>query len=69
MTLEKNQINNTGDQTMELTLVLTISELILKHGVPMALQLIKDWNVENPTLEDILELKKRVPRPSTYFEK
>jgi len=57
------------DKEMELTLVLTITELILKHGVPMAINLIKDWNIEGePTLEDILELKNRVPKPSTYFE-
>jgi len=57
-------------QQMELTLVLTISELILRHGIPMAMQLVKDWNIEGePTLEDILELKNRVPKPSTYFEK
>jgi hypothetical protein len=56
-------------QKMELALVLSISELIMKHGVPLALQLIKDWDVKDPTLEDVMELKKRVPRPSTYFEK
>ena len=55
-------------QKMELALVLSISELIMKHGVPLALQLIKDWDVKDPTLEDILELKNRVPRPETYFE-
>ena len=56
-------------QKMELALVLSISELVMKHGVPLALQLIKDWDVKDPTLEDIMELKKRVPRPETYFEK
>jgi len=53
---------------MELAIILSISELIMKHGIPVALQLVKDWNVENPTMEDIMELKNRVPRPSTYFE-
>lgn len=54
---------------MELALVLSISELIVKHGIPIALQLLKDWDVKEPTLEDIMELKKRVPPPSSYFKK
>jgi hypothetical protein len=54
---------------IELNLVMTISEMILNHGIPMALQLIKDWNIEGePTLEDILALKQRVPKPSSYFD-
>ena len=56
------------EKKVELALIVSISELVLKHGVPLALQLVKDWNVENPTLEDIEQLKNRVPRPSTYFD-
>jgi len=55
-------------QKMELALILSISELVLKHGVPLALQLVKDWEVTEPTLDDIEQLKKRVPPPSSYFE-
>ncbi len=56
------------EKKVELALIVSISELVLKHGVPLALQLVKDWDVKDPTLEDIQELKNRVPRPSSYFE-
>lgn len=45
-----------------------IFELVLKYGVPGALEIVRAWDVENPTLEDIEALKKKVPRPETYFE-
>jgi len=54
---------------MELALVATISELILKYGVPAALQILKEWEVTDPTLDDIAALRNRVPKPETYFEK
>ena len=56
------------NKKIELSLIVSISELILKHGVPMALQLMKDWEVTDPTIEDIQQLKNRVPKPSSYFE-
>ena len=52
----------------ELALAVAFAQLLLKYGVPATLQIMRDWQVTNPTLEDIEELKKRVPRPETYFE-
>lgn len=54
---------------MELALVTAIGEMVLKYGVPAALQIMKEWEVIEPTLEDIAALRERVPRPGTYFEK
>lgn len=56
------------DKKVELALIVSISELVLKHGVPLALQLVKDWDVSDPTMEDIQNLKNRVPKPSSYFD-
>ena len=50
-------------------LALVIIELILKYGAAAVVSLIKGWEVENPTIEDIEALGQRVPRPETYFEK
>ena len=54
---------------MELALVTAIGELVLKYGVPTALQIMREWEVTDPTMEDIIELKNRVPRAETYFQK
>ena len=54
---------------VEATLITTIGELILKYGVPAALQILKEWEVSDPTLEDIMALRDRVPKPETFFEK
>ena len=54
---------------MELALITAIGEMILKYGVPTALQIMKDWEVTNPTLEDITALRNRVPKAETYFTK
>ena len=48
--------------------ILAIVELVLKYGVPGALQVISDWNNQDPTIEDIEALRKRVPKPGTYFK-
>ena len=48
--------------------LLSIAELVLKHGVPATINIIKDFGNENPTLEDIVALKDKVPPPETYFE-
>lgn len=50
----------------ELMAVLTITELIMKHGVPLALQMITVWEVEEPTIEDWEAL--RVKDPESYFQ-
>ena len=51
----------------KLMLALTIGELILKNGIPAALNIIKAWDVENPTSEDIQKLKEKVKDPESYF--
>ena len=52
---------------VELAFVVTIVELVAKYGVPAALQIIQAFKVENPTLEDIEALRKRVQDPSVYL--
>lgn len=52
-----------------LMFVLTISNLILEKGIPAALSIIKSWNIEDPTLEDILALKEKLKDPESYFVK
>lgn len=47
--------------------IVAMVELILKYGVPGAVAVLKEWEVENPTLEDIQALKGKVPKPETYF--
>lgn len=55
------------DQKMsgELVAVLTITELIAKYGVPVALQLIANWNIKDPTPADWEALK--LKSAETYF--
>lgn len=50
----------------ELMAILTITELIMKHGVPAALQILNNWEVEEPTAEDWESL--RVADPESYFD-
>jgi hypothetical protein len=50
---------------------LAIGELILKFGVPAALDIAAVWNsdlAEDPTMDDIERLRNMVPEPSTFFE-
>ena len=56
---------------MELPVILAIGELILKHGVPAALNIIKAWDadMEKLTPEDIQGLKEMVPPPESFFDK
>lgn len=55
------------DQKMsgELVAILTITELIAKYGVPMALQMINSWGIKDPTISDWESLKLRAAE--TYF--
>jgi len=53
---------------MELILILAFVESIMKYGVPAALQIFRDWEVENPTIADIEALRLRIKRPEEYFE-
>ena len=52
----------------ELMFASVIIELILKYGIPGALEVIYDWDMKNPTAEDIQALRMRVLKPETYFE-
>ena len=47
---------------------LAILELILRYGVPLALEMIKTLQTDNPTSEDIRALASRVPHPDSYEE-
>ena len=51
----------------ELALVMAIGKLILEHGIPAALNILRLWNVDNPSTEDIEALQGMVPPTSTYF--
>ena len=52
-----------------LIIIAAIVELIQKYGVPAALRVINDWNVEDPTPEDFQALIDRLPDdPEEYFK-
>jgi hypothetical protein len=51
--------------TIALELGIVIFGLIAKHGIPAALQMIKQWDITEPTLE---ALKEMVPPTDTYFQ-
>ena len=48
-------------------LILAVIELVLKYGVPATIQIIRAFDVDDPTLEDIQALARRVPEPEKYF--
>jgi hypothetical protein len=48
--------------------LIALITLVTKYGIPGVMQILQDWNVKNPTMEDIETLKLRVPRPETYFD-
>lgn len=52
---------------MEISAALVILELILKHGVPAAISIIKTIESDEPTLQDIIDLKDRIKKPGDYF--
>jgi len=54
---------------MELAVVIAISELILRYGVPAGLSIVKRWECDGePTLDDIQSLRAMVPLPETFFK-
>ncbi len=53
---------------MEFNMIVAISQLVLNHGVPAALQIIKAWEVEDPSAEDFRELAVRMPPAGSYFD-
>jgi hypothetical protein len=54
---------------MEFEMIVAIAELISKHGVPVALKIIKAWQVENPTADDFRALARSMPQAEDYFTK
>lgn len=53
---------------MEAQIIMSITQLIIKYGIPGALKILKAWDVDNPTIEDIEALPDLKP-PDSYFEK
>ena len=51
-----------------LAIIGTVVALIQKYGVPAALQIISDWNSDNPTVEDFEALRDRVGDPREAFD-
>lgn len=51
----------------ELVFAQTILELLAKYGVPAVIQIIKAWQIDDPTFADIDALKNAVPPGSSYF--
>lgn len=52
-----------------LVLITSIIQLISKYGLPLAMDIVKTWNTsDEPTIEEIHELRNRVPRPESYFK-
>ncbi len=50
-------------------MILSVTELIIKYGIPTAMGVIKTWNTERePTIEEIRQLKYCLPDPETFFE-
>ena len=45
---------------------MAILELILRYGVPLAIEMIKALETDNPSVDDIKALSLRVPHPSLY---
>ncbi|MFA7000272.1 MAG: hypothetical protein WC241_04120 [Candidatus Paceibacterota bacterium] len=45
-----------------------VGELVLKYGVPAAMQIVGQWKLDHePTLEEIMALKAQVAHPSTVL--
>jgi len=57
-----------ADSEDKLAVGIAILELILRYGVPMALDLVKGLQTDNPTPADIRALALRVPHPDVYEE-
>lgn len=54
---------------INLAFVMAILDLLTKYGIPGVIKIIKLWNVEDPTLEDIQGLKLLMKPPELYFKK
>ena len=52
-----------------LAIIGTIVAMIQKYGVPAALQIISDWQMDNPTIEDFEKLTGKKVRIKKVVEK
>lgn len=48
--------------------VLAVGALALKYGLPATIQIIKAWDVKEPTEDDIKKLHELVPPAASYFD-
>ena len=53
----------------ELAFAQMVIELLAKYGVPAVIQIVKAWDIDDPTFADIEALKLAVPPGDTYFIK
>lgn len=49
-------------------LILTLTELIARYGIPAALKAIATLRSEEPTIEEIKALRHKVKDPESYFK-
>jgi len=50
-------------------MIFSITDLIIKHGIPTAMNIIKTWNTgEEPTIEEIRALRYALPDPESFFK-
>lgn len=56
-------------KTSELEFISSILQLIINYGLPATLNIIKTWDKECPTIEEIEALRDMVSPPDYYFEK
>ena len=55
-----------NDKNLEF--MLAVGTLVLKYGLPAAIELMRTWRIEGePTEADIADLRAMVPLPDTYF--
>ena len=48
--------------------ILALIAFILDYGAEAAVRLIKIWDIDEPTVEDILALKDRIRPPEAYLD-
>ena len=63
----KNEEVKNEENRMNMVFIISIVELVLKYGIPAAMNVINDWGKQNPTILDINELRERVKKPEEYF--
>lgn len=54
--------------TINVAVVIKLLEMSLIYGVPAVQAVIRDWNKEHITEEDLKEIALRVKRPEEYFK-